>query len=233
MAALAAGITHDLNNVFAPIIISAELLRKTVPGEEAQQCLKILLQSAWQGSETLKQVLAFAGGMEGDLEAMRLADTVAELRQTLRQVLPPGVALEVEVSPDLWPICGDGVQLRQVILNLGRSGAGAMAKGGRLFIALKNTRVTPAMARSHPGAKAGPHVLMTVADTGRGIPARSLDRIFDPFFATNGSDLGHGLALSVVYGVVRSHGGFIRVHSEVGCGTEFEIFLPAQTRRTA
>jgi len=230
IAALASGITHDLNNVFAPILISGELLRRQVTGQDALKCLDIMIQSAWQGSETLRQVLTFAGGMEGELVELRLADAIEELSQSIRKTLPAGVTLTVETSPDLWPISGDCIQLRQAIHNLGLNGVDAIAQNGCLFIRAQNTNVTPAMARDHPGARSGPHILVSVADTGQGMPPELLDRIFDPFFATKGSDLGRGLSLSVVYGIIRSHGGFIQVHSEVGCGTEFEIFIPAVVR---
>jgi len=230
IAALASGITHDLNNVFAPIIISGELLRRKMTGDDTLQCLNLMIRCAWQGSETLRQVLTFAGGMEGDLVELRLTAAIEELSESIRKALPPGATLQLEISPDLWPIAGDCAQLRKAILNVGLNGADAVAQGGRLCIRVQNTKVTPAVARGHSGAKTGPHVLISIADTGQGMNPQMLDRVFDPFFATKGSDLGRGLSLSIVYGIIRSHGGFIQVHSEVGCGTEFEIFIPAVVR---
>jgi len=229
IAALASGVAHDLNNVFAPIIVTAELLRKGIPNEESRQCLDILLQSALQGSETLRQVLVIAGGMEGELVGLQLASVVAELGDSLRKTLPSGIALEVDIRPDLWPVSGDSTQLRRVMHSLALNAADAMAGGGRLLVRAENTTVTSEMVQGRPGASSGPHVLLTVADTGHGIPPGEIDRIFDPFFTTKDSELGSGLGLSIVYGIVRSHRGFIQVHSETDCGTEFEIFLPALT----
>jgi two-component system, cell cycle sensor histidine kinase and response regulator CckA len=230
IAALASGVAHDLNNVFAPIIISAELLRKKLPGEEAQQCLNILLQSALQGSETLRQVLIIAGGFEGELVKLQPSSVIEELGNSLRKTLASGITMEMDICPDLWSVSGDSLQLRRMMLNLALNAAAAMANGGRLLIRAENSTVTSGMAKGHPGAGPGPHVLITVADTGRGIPPDQVDRIFDPFFPADGSEPGPGLGLSIVYGIARSHGGFIQVHSETDCGTEFEIFLPALTR---
>ncbi|HEX3730938.1 MAG TPA: ATP-binding protein, partial [Opitutaceae bacterium] len=143
------------------------------------------------------------------------------------ETLPRSIKIETDYASDLWLISGNSTELGQVVMNLCVNARDAMASGGTLFVRAHNLQVDEALARAHPGAHPGPHVVIAVADTGCGIPAEIVDRIFDPFFTTKAAGKGTGLGLSTVLGIVRSHGGFLQVQSELGRGTEFRLFFPA------
>jgi CheY-like chemotaxis protein len=133
------------------------------------------------------------------------------------------------VADELWPVRADATQLSQVLMNLFVNARDAMPAGGTLTVSAENRRLDQAYAKQHPEANPGPYVAICVADTGSGIPPHQIDRIFDPFFTTKEQDKGTGLGLSTALGIVRSHGGFINVYSELGNGTRFVIHLPALT----
>jgi len=228
VATLAGGLAHDLNNVLAPIITFAELLRRRVPGQDEQKYLEQLVGNAWRGAEIVRQILTFADGVEGDRIELELADLIREACRSARDDLPAGVDLEAELAPGLWPVTGDPGQLRQVVANITLNAREAILGAGRIVIRAQNARVDPATARAHPGAAAGPHVVVSIIDNGCGIPPELFERIFDPFFSTKKSPrFGRGLGLSIAHGIVKSHGGFLQMQSEVGLGTYFQIFLPA------
>ena len=230
IATLAGGLAHDLNNVLAPIITFAELLRGKVAGKDEQKCLDLLVGNAWRGAEIVRQILTFADGVEGDRVKLELADLIQDACRNLREILPAGIVLETDLPADLWPVTGDCAQLRQVLANLGANAREAIAGKGRILIRVQNTVIDPLTARAHPGATAGPHALVTVSDDGCGIPDELFDQIFDPFFTTKGPALGRGLGLSIVHGIVKSHGGFLQIRSEMGRGSDFQVFLPARRR---
>ncbi|HEY9660986.1 MAG TPA: ATP-binding protein, partial [Allocoleopsis sp.] len=129
--------------------------------------------------------------------------------------------------PKLWAVSGDSTQLHQVLMNLCVNARDAMPGGGQLKLSAENLEIDAAFVQTHPEARAGAYILLTVADTGTGIPGADLDRIFEPFFTTKDFGKGTGLGLSTVVGIVKSHGGFITVSSELNQGTQFNVFLPA------
>jgi CheY-like chemotaxis protein len=132
-----------------------------------------------------------------------------------------------EVPADLWPITGDPTQLHQVLLNLAVNARDAMPHGGTLTLTAANITIDAQYAGTSPEAKAGPHVLLQVTDTGQGMPPEVRERIFEPFFTTKELGKGTGIGLATVHTVVKSHGGFVIVESEVGRGSTFKVFLPA------
>ncbi len=145
----------------------------------------------------------------------------------LKETLPRAVALEMALADDLWFVSANSTQLSQVLMNLGVNGRDAMPRGGRLCISARNVTVSEALAKSNPGARSGPHVLITVMDTGSGIPPELINRIFDPFFTIKVAGKGTGLGLSTAMGIMKGHGGFLQVQSEAGRGTEFSLYFPA------
>lgn len=224
---LTGGVAHDLNNVLAPIVIGADLLRARLTDATNLDILTNIENSAQHGVALVRQLTMFARGGEGEHSQVDVAVLVAEVQGMLQQALPSNVQVTAASIPDLWMIQADPTQITQLLLNLCLNARDAMPDGGALRIAVGNTDVDEGVAAEHPGAQAGRHVVIEVRDTGTGIPPEILEKIFDPFFTTKGVGKGTGLGLSTVAGIVKSHGGFLKVESRVGAGTAFRLFLPA------
>jgi CheY-like chemotaxis protein len=201
-------------------------------GEECSDDMREVVEdielSARRGSDLVKQVLSFARGKEGLRVSVRLGDIVKEVISIIEKTFSKKISLKIDVAPDLWTVSGDPTQLNQILLNLCVNAGDAMPDGGYLTISARNLDVDEQYAATSPQIEKGKYVLLNVADTGCGIPADKLDRIFDPFFTTKDLGKGTGLGLATVLGVVRSHGGFMNVTSEVDKGTNFIVHLPAQ-----
>ena len=227
LGALIGGIAHDLNNALAPILMSGELLRQNATDAATRRILDILIGSAQHGADLVKQVLTFARGAEGGRTELQPRTTIRDVARLLGETLPRSIAVEVRVADDLRVIRADATQLHQVLVNLCVNARDAMPDGGRLTLHAENVEVDEALARDSPGARPGSYVMITVADTGTGIPPEIRDRIFDPFFTTKEPGRGTGLGLATVLGIVKSHQGFLQIHTELGRGTEFKIYLPA------
>ncbi|BCX06951.1 MAG: histidine kinase [Fischerella sp.] len=225
---LASGIAHDLNNVLAPILMTAQLLESQLDDERSKRLLPILISNAKRGANLVKQVLSFTRGMEGDRTLLQLKHIVREIQQVIRETFPKSINVSTSIPPNLWTIYGDATQLHQVLMNLCVNARDAMPNGGNLTISTENFLVDENYARMHLDAQVGAYVAITVADTGVGIAPEILDRIFEPFYTTKEFGKGTGLGLSTVLGIVKSHGGFVNVYSEVGKGSQFKVFLPAQ-----
>lgn len=224
---LAGGIAHDLNNVLSPILMSVNLLQMKLQDSDSLQLVDVLEKSALHGAALVRQVLAFARGADGEKAELHPELVMADVATLLGQTLPRAVHIRVDAPDDLWLILASGTQLSQVLMNLGVNARDAMSGGGTLTLQARNTGVDADLARAHPGSKPGPHVLITVKDTGTGISPELLDRIFDPFFTTKVPGKGTGLGLSTVLGIMKGHGGILQVQSELGVGTEFRLFFPA------
>ena len=225
---LASGLAHDLNNVLAPILMTAQLLESQLNDERSKRLLPILINNAKRGANLVKQVLSFTRGMEGDRTLLQLKHIVREIQQVIRETFPKSIDVSTSIPPSLWTIYGDATQLHQVLMNLCVNARDAMPNGGTLTICAENFLVDENYARMHLDAQVGAYVAITVADTGVGIAPEIIDRIFEPFYTTKEFGKGTGLGLSTVLGIVKSHGGFVSVYSEVGKGSQFKVFLPAQ-----
>jgi PAS domain S-box-containing protein len=230
---LASGVAHDLNNILVPILMAAPLLRDNMPEIEREKLLAIVQSSAERGANIVQQVLTFARGADGNRVLLQPIYLVQEIAKIAEETFPKSMAIRTNYPEDLWTIVADPTQLHQILLNLCINARDAMPTGGTLTLALENFDVDDHYASMTPGAKAGPHVLLKVSDTGIGIPRETIDKIFDPFFTTKQLGQGTGLGLSTVIGIVKSHGGFMQVYSEVGRGTSFKVFLPANTSELA
>ncbi|MBW4615961.1 MAG: response regulator [Desmonostoc vinosum HA7617-LM4] len=225
---LASGIAHDLNNVLAPILMTAQLLEAQVNDERSRRLLPILITNAKRGANLVKQVLSFTRGLEGERTLLQLKHLVIEIKQIIKETFPKSIEVFTYISQNLWTVSGDATQLHQVLMNLCVNARDAMPNGGTLKISVENFLIDDHYAQMHLDAQEGSYIVITVTDTGIGIKTQTLERIFDPFFTTKEPGQGTGLGLSTVLGIIKSHGGFINVHSEEGRGSQFKVYLPAQ-----
>ncbi len=229
LGTLASGIAHDLNNVLTPILAVVQILPLKLPelNEQTRQLLKTLEGSAQRGAQLVKQILSFARGVEGKRVSLQMNHLLLEIEKIIQQTLPKAIDIYTDIPADLWTISGDATQLHQVFMNLCVNARDAMPKGGILQITAENLAIAKQDARMHLDASPGLYVVVTVADTGTGIPPDVFHRIFDPFFTTKEIGKGTGLGLSAVLGIVKSHGGFVDVQTEVNQGSKFKVYLPA------
>ena len=223
---LAGGIAHDLNNLLAPIVTGAALLRLRPHDEEADEILDAIEASAHRGTELVRQVLSFTLGVEGARVQVRLAEVISEALSIAVSTFPRAVAVRSDVANDLWDVAGDATQLHQVLLNLLVNARDALPGGGHIDVQARNA-LLDAPSGSAVELAPGRYVVLSVRDDGIGMAPDLVSRIFEPFLTTKDRGEGSGLGLSTVLGIVKSHGGAIGVTSEVGEGTTFEIHLPA------
>lgn len=226
---LASGIAHDLNNILTPILAGAQLLPLKFPDadERTQHLLEILEINAKRGADLVKQVLSFARGVEGKRINLQIRHLIVEVFKVLKETLPKSIQVSTDIPQNLWIVSGDSTQIHQVLMNLCVNARDAMPNGGSLSISAKNLYIDENYARMNLEAKVGPYIVITIGDSGVGISEENLDRIFEPFFTTKEVGQGTGLGLSTVLGIVKSHGGFINVYSEMNVGTHFQVYLPA------
>ncbi|MBB5031767.1 PAS domain S-box protein [Prosthecobacter vanneervenii] len=225
LGTLSGGVAHDLNNALAPILMGVDMLRIRCPQES--KILDIFESSARRGAEMVRQLLTFAKGAEGDLVPLQVEYLVREMEKLMNSSFPKNIQFSISCAPELPAVKGDATQLHQVLLNLCVNARDAMPTGGTLTLDAQPMVVDEAFASMIPDARPGSYVTLRVQDTGTGIPQDIIDRIFDPFFTTKSPDKGTGLGLSTVIGIVRSHGGFLKVTSQDGQGSTFTVFLPA------
>jgi two-component system cell cycle sensor histidine kinase/response regulator CckA len=224
---LAGGIAHDLNNMLTPMMLSQQMLKEKFKDEQSQKLLTILENNTQRGANLIKQVMSFARGIEGERKPLQVSHIVSEIDKIAKETFPKNIELRTDIPNDLFTISGDATQLHQVIMNLCVNARDAMPYGGVLSITAENFFVDNNFVRMHTEAKVGSYVAIIISDTGTGIPPKIIDKIFEPFFTTKEHDKGTGLGLSTALAIVKSHGGFINVYSEVGRGTAFRVYLPA------
>jgi PAS domain S-box-containing protein len=229
LGTLASGIAHDLNNILTPMIGIVQLLPVKIPNLDpaTHRLLQILGDSSRRGADLVKQILSFTRGIEGTPTNTQIKHLIAELQKVIQQTFPKNIDLVLDLPRDLWLIAADATLLHQVLMNLAVNARDAMPEGGTLQITAENLTIDENYARMHLDAQIGNYVVVTIADTGQGIPPEIVDRIFDPFFTTKAIGQGTGLGLSTVIGIINSHHGFVNVYSEVGKGSRFKIYLPA------
>ncbi|WP_051434544.1 PAS domain S-box protein [Desulfonatronum lacustre] len=225
---LAGGVAHDFNNLLQAMGGNIELLLAGKSDDHPDvDRLKAALHSIQRAAQLVRQLLLFSrkeGSCRVPVDLNREVEGVADM---LRRTIPKMVAVETRLDPGLWPLLADPVQIEQVLLNLANNSVDAMPDGGMFRIETGNVVLDEGFVRMHPGSDLGRHVLLTVMDTGRGMDKETLIHIFDPFYTTKTVGKGTGLGLASVYGIVKSHGGYIQCYSEPGQGTVFRIYLPA------
>ena len=226
VGALAGGMAHDLNNALAPVLMGTQLLRREVTGENALHILSLMESSTRRGADMVRQVLLFARGRPEEFERLDPGVLAKEVEKLGRDTFPRSLTVTAHVAADVWPVRGNATQLHQVLLNLCVNARDAMPAGGALSVVVDNVALTEEEARAIPDGRVGEFVVLLVSDTGTGIPPDVLARIFEPFFTTKPVGRGTGLGLSTTRRIVKTHGGFLSVHSRLGEGTTFEIYLP-------
>ncbi len=224
---LAGGIAHDFNNVLSAIMMANDfLLNAHKPTDPSFQDIMQIKQNATRAATLVRQLLAFSRRQTLRPQVLDLGDALSDLTMLLRRLIGEKVKLDLVHGRDLWPVKVDVSQFEQVIVNLAVNARDAMPEGGTLSVKTGNVTADDAAQLSYKGMPAADYVRIDVIDSGTGIPADVIDKIFEPFFSTKEVGKGTGLGLSTVYGIVKQTGGFVYVDSEAGKGTAFHIFLP-------
>jgi two-component system cell cycle sensor histidine kinase/response regulator CckA len=224
---LAGGIAHDFNNVLSAIMMANDfLLNAHKPTDPSFQDIMQIKQNATRAATLVRQLLAFSRRQTLRPQVLDLGDALSDLTMLLRRLIGEKVKLDLVHGRDLWPVKVDVSQFEQVVVNLAVNARDAMPDGGKLTVRTANLAVEESAQLAYKGMPAADYVRIGISDTGTGIPADIVDKIFEPFFSTKEVGKGTGLGLSTVYGIVKQTGGFVYVTSEEGNGSTFDIFLP-------
>ncbi|GMU51448.1 MAG: hypothetical protein AMXMBFR33_05940 [Candidatus Xenobia bacterium] len=226
---LASGIAHDLNNILSPILMAIAMLKEQAQGADALALVETLHSSAQRGADLVRQIVGIARGTDGHRDLVDLRRVLEDVCHIARDAFPRNIELEHRAVSDLWPVRADATQLHQVLMNLYLNARDAMPDGGRLSATLENMELDEAFLAGHPEARPGLYVVFSLEDTGTGMAAETLEKLFEPFFTTKDLGQGTGLGLPTSLSIVKNHGGFIHVYSELGRGSCFRVYLPADT----
>jgi two-component system, cell cycle sensor histidine kinase and response regulator CckA len=229
---LAGGVAHDFNNVLAAIRASVELsLLDLAPDHALRSELEEIAGMVDRGAGLTRRLLAFSRRQVLEARPLELTELVSHTMTMLERIIGEDIRLRMEPTTGPCTVLGDPGQLEQVLMNLCVNARDAMPEGGDLVLQTGRLEIDQEFCLLHPWARPGEFVCLTVADTGQGMSAETQARIFEPFFTTKEIGRGTGLGLSVVYGIVRQHGGMINVYSEPDRGTTFRIYLPFADQR--
>jgi two-component system cell cycle sensor histidine kinase/response regulator CckA len=224
---LAGGVAHDFNNVLTAIFGYSDLLRDQLPeGDPCRADLEEIRRSAERAAALTRQLLAFSRKQVMQPRIVDFNHIVTNVQKLLAKLLGDEIQLDVVLADRLWHAKADPGQLEQVLMNLAANARDAMPEGGRLTVATGNATMTPEAVADLPGLPAGDYVVLTVSDTGEGMPDSVRSRVFEPFFTTKELGKGTGLGLATVYGIMKQSEGGIYVESETGKGTRFSVYLP-------
>lgn len=230
---LAAGMAHDVNSLFMVVSGNAEIIKSRMrrnrgqAAEQSNEALDRILNAVERGKALLNKLMMFGRVRVQKLGRVALNAVVEETMKLVASSLGTRVRVELRLAEDLRRCKSDASQLLQVVMNLILNANDAMPGGGTLTISTENVELSTADAAHHAEAQSGPHVLLSVRDTGVGMDAATLDRVLEPYFSTKPVDKGSGLGLSIVHAIVKQAGGHVTVASEVGKGSEFRVYLPA------
>jgi len=227
LGSLAGGVAHDFNNLLTGVIGYAELTLKKLPADSSlRDGVELILESGERGAELTGQLLTFSRNSALESKAIRVAEIIDNNRKIIKGMLGEGVKLEVNVASDIWNIKADAKQIDQLLVNLSLNARDAMRNHGVLSMNISNIVLTEDAARFYDDLSAGHYVKIVVEDTGVGMSSEVLEHIFEPFFTTK-KQYGTGLGMAIVYGVVKQHGGSIKIESEEEKGTRILLLFPA------
>ncbi len=232
---LAGGIAHDFNNILSAVIGYTELsLWNTDRDAPVYQNLRKILTAGMRARDLVEQILTFSRKAERELKPLQVGPLVKEALKLLRSSLPTTIEIAQEIDDHTDNVMADPTQIHQIIINLCTNAAHAMdTGGGQMKISLSQVKLSEHDIRLHPGLNPGDYLKLAVQDTGTGIPADIIAKIYDPYFTTKQKGKGTGLGLAVVHGIVKGYGGAIFVYSESPGGTTFNIYLPTVKGETA
>ncbi|NTV43132.1 MAG: PAS domain S-box protein, partial [Syntrophobacteraceae bacterium] len=232
---LAGGIAHDFNNILTAILGYTELARQDIPEEHpARQSLAHVLKASERAKKLVAQILTFSRQGQQERKAFHLTPMLEETLGFIKAILPATIELNCTIPSDPIMVYGDPTQINQVVMNLLTNSIHAMRKeGGVLEVELSAERFPSSPAPGDSDTGTGTHVVLSIKDTGHGMDADTMTRIFDPFYTTKSQGEGTGMGLSVALGIVKNHGGTISVTSEPGKGSTFEVLLPRLERKIA
>ena len=225
---LAGGIAHDFNNILGIIVGNTELAMDDVPEwNPARHNLEEIRTASMSARDVVKQILAFSRQSPQEMKPVRISPIIKESLKLLRSSIPTTIEIHQNISSESDTVRADPTQINQVLINLCTNAAHAMGeKAGVLEVSLKNIEMDEGSAIHYHDLSSGKYVRLTVSDTGHGMEPKILERIFDPYFTTKKVGEGSGMGLSVVHGIVKTHGGYFLVDSELGKGTTFQVFFP-------
>lgn len=228
LGTLAGGIAHDFNNILGAMLGYAQLaIMDAPPGTDLANFLEGVLSAGNRAAELVKQILTFSRQLENEPKPIHIAPIIKEALKLLRSSIPSTIDIKHHFSEPIGPILGDPTQIHQVLMNLCTNASQAIGdRPGIISINLKEILVTSSRTSPIFGLPEGRYVCLSIADDGPGINPEIQEKIFEPYFTTKAPGEGTGLGLATVHGIVQSHQGAIKLHSEPGCGTRFDIFLP-------
>jgi signal transduction histidine kinase len=224
---LANGVAHHFNNILLAVMGFANLLQmKMDPTDHLRIYVDSIFSAAGKAANLTQSLLAFARKQVIELKPHKASLLVRDAEKLLRRLVPENVEFETIINEDSM-VMADAALINQALMNLTTNARDAMPQGGRLWIETKRAEIDGAFARAYGYGKPGTYAVFSITDTGAGMDEKTLQKAFDPFFTTREVGRGAGLGLSIVYGIVKQHGGYIMAHSQPGVGTAFHIYLPA------
>lgn len=228
LGTLAGGIAHDFNNILSAILGYAELAKIVAPtGSEVKKYASEIANAGNRAKELVQQILLFSRQGRTEKGPIDVRRVVNEALKMMRATLPANIEFIVTGPSELPPVFANEIHIHQIVVNLCTNAYHAMRPdGGRLTVSMAETSIEERDASSFSGMKPGKYLRLCVADSGCGIPPEQLSRIFDPYFTTKPIGEGTGLGLSTIHGIVTDHGGTVKVYSQVGVGSTFQVFLP-------
>lgn len=224
---LAGGIAHDFNNILSGIFGYTQILQiKMRHNPELLSYLDSIYNAGERAKDLVKQILTFSRHRVGTFAPIEISPVVKEAMKLIESILPSTISIEHKINENCEPVLADATQIHQIVMNLCTNAYHSMEEeGGKLTVTLQEIELE-AKDLKDPNLDPGKFLILTVADTGKGMDQNVMDHIFEPYFTTKEEGKGTGMGLAVIHGIVKSHGGQITVHSEQGNGAEFKVYLP-------